>query len=68
MNKKITEQSFLNDRINKQVAVWLLSGICLRGVLVDHDDEAIFLLPHKASAHETQMIYKVVVSTIACAP
>lgn len=67
MEKKVTEESFLNDRMKKQVAVWLISGICLRGILVDHDDEAIFLLPHKGSAHETQMIYKVVISTIACA-
>lgn len=66
MTAKITEGSFLNERVKKQVSIWLISGICLRGTLVGHDDEAVFLLPYQGRDRDIQMIYKVAVSTIAC--
>lgn len=68
MTKQLTEESFLADLIGSHVAIYLVTGIRLLGVLSAQDDEAVFLRPHGARTSEVQMIYKLAISTIASAP
>lgn len=58
----IMEQAFLNElkEIQSSVTIFLLNGTKLQGILVDYDNDTLFL---RREGH-TQMIYKQSVSTV----
>jgi len=68
MKSRITEASFLEDRIGGSVAIYLINGIKLLGVLADHDLDVVFLRPQDESDRGMQMISKTAISTIVSVP
>lgn len=68
MKTRITEDAFLEERIGQAVAIYLINGIRLVGVLDDHDCHVVFLRPQGGRTHELQMISKEAISTVASAP
>jgi RNA chaperone Hfq len=64
MRSRITEDAFLDERIGKSVAIYLINGIKLLGSLRDYDAEVVFLRPHDAPDGGTEMISKAAISTI----
>lgn len=46
-----------------RVEIFLLHGVCLRGVIVSHDDAAVFL-GNSSRSKASQMVYKHSISTI----
>lgn len=64
MTTKITEEVFLNQRIGRAVAIYLINGIKLLGTLRDHDTDVVFLTSRDAIDSQPQMISKTAISTI----
>ena len=67
MTNKLTEDSFLDSRIQRAIQVYLISGIKLVGVLHGHHADVVFLLPRGGRADDVQMISKCAISTISLA-
>lgn len=68
MTIKITEESFLDERIGRSVAIYLINGIKLLGVLMDHDLDVVFLRPHGENDGGIQMLSKTAISTVVSVP
>lgn len=71
MSKKTTEESFLENHVSARtpVAIYLVTGICLRGVLLaqtSQDSHVLFLKSH--SGGSIQMVFKTAISTISSDP
>ncbi|HEY6644512.1 RNA chaperone Hfq [Povalibacter sp.] len=66
MKTKITEEQFLNDLTGRpNSAIYLVSGICLRGTIASHDGEVVFLRGALSSrSRDVQMIMKTAIATI----
>ncbi len=64
MSSRITEDAFLEERIGKSVAIYLINRIRLVGSLRGYDTEVVFLRPHDAADGGTEMISKAAISTI----
>jgi len=54
------ESQHLDTLVKKQVKVFLVSGVCLHGMLLRHDDDAIIL---DDSSKET-LVYKDHITTV----
>ncbi len=68
MTTKITETSFLDERIGQPITIYLVNGIKLIGVLTDHDLDVLFLTPHTSHDNGMQMISKTAISTVVSEP
>ena len=68
MTIRMTEDSFLEQRIGDAVAIYLINGIKLLGILQGHDTEVVFLMPHDVDDFLSQMISKAAISTIVSTP
>jgi sRNA-binding regulator protein Hfq len=63
--KRMTEEVFLDNQLDRQVVVFLLNGIKLQDcVLAAHDNEVIFLRPSSAPGGVMHMVSKCAISTI----
>lgn len=67
MTTRMTEEVFLNRRIGRSVAIYLINGIKLVGTLRDHDTDVVFLASRDEVDIQTQMISKAAISTIVSA-
>jgi len=63
-----TEDAFLAERIGKPVAIFLINGLCLRGILKSFDSRVALLKPLDARDSETEMIFATAISTIVSVP
>lgn len=68
MTTRITEESFLNQRIGQLVAIYLINGIKLLGHLQDYDTDVVFITSRDATDSQPQMISKTAISTIVSMP
>lgn len=68
MTTRSTEDAFLAERIGKPCAIFLINGLCLRGILKASDSRVVLLKSHDASDSETQMIFATAISTIVSMP
>jgi sRNA-binding regulator protein Hfq len=68
MTTRITEDSFLEERIGRPITVYLVNGIKLGSmILYGYDVEVVFLRPE--AAHEgVMMVTKQAISTILSTP
>lgn len=63
--RRMTEEAFLDNQLDRQVVVFLLNGIKLQDcVLAAHDNDVIFLRSRSAPGGVMHMISKCAISTI----
>lgn len=63
-----TEDDFLGQRIGKPVAIFLINGLRLLGVLKATDSRTVLLKPLDPRDSETELIMKSAISTVVSMP